>query len=538
MNEITRIHIAKVPYDIEINAKKDIERYIKALEAYADDEELLQDIEIRITELLAERGVLSGGIIVSTDVAVIREQLGEPKDFMSEGDIAIGPGVELSGATTRRLYRNIDSAVFGGVLSGIASFFQVNPLWVRIVFIILLLGSFGTVLLLYGVLWIAIPPARTAAEKLQMNGRPVTLSSIRELNEDEPNLARQYERASTARRTIMILVGICALTASIGVLLLTIFTALNLLQLDPLRGVQADVEWAYVSAYILAILAGVLLATLFVVGAYSAFTRKITKRLMIGAVAIIAMGLISFGTAAGLVWYQSWQSNDQIQRNIKERFVELPDNFSAITTLTVDTAPSTVTAVSASVEYIVDPTPRIVLQSLPGMGKPSISIDGTNATISYRPTVVSSSWPQMQPVVKIYGPALESLVVTKGIVAYSANSQSMKIETRGQESSVVLRSGIFGKLTVKASDQSSVSADYVTVEVAELDVRTGANVALGNVRTLAVAHSEACPAGSVAVVTVHSISAAMMQYNGTMITSKTHVTNCGSVRIGDIYNES
>lgn len=84
MNEITRIHLAKVPYDIEVGAKKDLEGYLKVLELYASDEELLNDIEIRITELLAERGVSEGGVITKKDVAAVRKKLGEPEDFADE----------------------------------------------------------------------------------------------------------------------------------------------------------------------------------------------------------------------------------------------------------------------------------------------------------------------------------------------------------------------------------------------------------------------------------------------------------------------
>ena len=52
MNEITRIHIAKTAYDIEIAAKKQLEKYIKSLETYTQDSDVLTDIEIRMTELL------------------------------------------------------------------------------------------------------------------------------------------------------------------------------------------------------------------------------------------------------------------------------------------------------------------------------------------------------------------------------------------------------------------------------------------------------------------------------------------------------
>lgn len=84
MKEITRIHIAKQAYDIEIGAKKGLEKYMKRLEQYAGDEDILEDIEIRITELLNENSVKPGGVITEKDVSSLRKTLGEPEDFASD----------------------------------------------------------------------------------------------------------------------------------------------------------------------------------------------------------------------------------------------------------------------------------------------------------------------------------------------------------------------------------------------------------------------------------------------------------------------
>jgi len=192
MKEITRIHIAKTSYDIEIGAKKELEKYITKLELYADDPNLLEDIEIRLTEILSDRGIEKDGVITAEDVTAIREQLGDPKEFMGEGDIAVGPETfDDDNKPPHRLYRDTGSPLLGGVLSGIAKYFGVNPLWTRLGFVVLLLLSWGTVIVVYLVLWIVVPPAKTAAEKLELAGKPVTLASIREVSErvDLPNNA-------------------------------------------------------------------------------------------------------------------------------------------------------------------------------------------------------------------------------------------------------------------------------------------------------------------------------------------------------------
>lgn len=145
MKEITRIHIAKISYDIEIFAKKDLEHYLHTLESYGSDDEIINDIEIRMTELLEERGIKKDGVITKKDVDALREQLGEPSEIMGEGDVALGESAIESSA--KKLFRDTDSPVLGGVLSGIAYFFGISPVWTRILFIILALASFGTAFL-------------------------------------------------------------------------------------------------------------------------------------------------------------------------------------------------------------------------------------------------------------------------------------------------------------------------------------------------------------------------------------------------------
>lgn len=120
MKEITRVHIAKQPYDIEVEAKKDLEKYMKKLELYAGDEEILADIEIRITELLAEAGVEKGGVITSAEVASVRERLGEPEEFASENQAVVED--EPAQRPMKRLFRDMDGALLGGVLKGVAHF--------------------------------------------------------------------------------------------------------------------------------------------------------------------------------------------------------------------------------------------------------------------------------------------------------------------------------------------------------------------------------------------------------------------------------
>jgi len=528
MKEITRIHIAKIPYDIEIAAKKDIEKYIKDLEIYADDNELLQDIEIRITELLADRGVIANGVIAIDDVVSIREQLGEPRDFMGE-DKQINHIIELSDNNVeRKLYRNKDNAVLGGVLSGFASYFQVNSLWLRLIFIAILLFSGGTVLFVYLLLWVVIPPAKTAAEKLQMCGKPVNLDSIRELNESGQSLVQERERASAVRRIVMLVIGVFALGASIATLIFTIFVAFGISYYDVFGGIIPGTQWAFVIAYIFAIIAGVLLSTLFAVSAYIAFTLNINKRIIISIAAIVIAGLVSFGTAVGLVSYQSIRVDSKVQRSTKDSTISVPAGFSAIKKITVDVK-------SVHIKYIVDNNSRIEFRSLPDDEQPNISISGDNLNVKLISNQ-SARWPQLQPILTIYGPKVDSIIIKQGDVAYSTSKQDVNIEIIGSNSSIDLTDGTFSKITVDARDNSTVTASKSTVEAAVVTSQTGSNVTLGTVKSLSITQPEACPVDSNATVNVQNVNSGTMQYNGNSMSTKSYIANCGSVIFGEINN--
>jgi phage shock protein PspC (stress-responsive transcriptional regulator) len=304
MKEVTRIHIAKTSYDVEIAAKKDLEAYLKALEAYSHDTDLVEDVEIRMTEILAERGVKKDHVISGADVKALKAQLGEPQEFKADGEDVDEPmesEIPMNG-TGRKLYRDTDHAVLGGVLSGIAAFFGVNPALIRIIFILLLLASFGTALLVYVLLWAVVPPARTAADRLQMAGKPVTIASIREVNETiEPRATKMDENT---KRTLQNIAGIICVMGAAGTAFFTAMVGFAVF-FNRYRAFTQNIAESHMltAALVFAIAAGLLLASLFGVLAYAAFARKMTKRVITSICIIICVGLLSFFTAVGLTQY-------------------------------------------------------------------------------------------------------------------------------------------------------------------------------------------------------------------------------------------
>ena len=86
--------------------------------------------------------------------------------------------------TTKRLYRDPDNRVLGGVCGGLGAYFNNDPLLFRILFIIIFFGM-GSGLIIYLILWIAIPEARTTAQKLEMRGEPITIENIKKAVREE-----------------------------------------------------------------------------------------------------------------------------------------------------------------------------------------------------------------------------------------------------------------------------------------------------------------------------------------------------------------
>ena len=538
MKEITRIHIAKIAYEIEIDAKKVLEKYLKSLEAYANDAELLNDIEIRITELLAERGVAKNGVIAMADIEAIEKQLGEPRDFMDGDDVPASASEALSDEPVRKLYRNTDNAVLGGVLSGIASFFKIDPLWLRISAVLLFFATSGVALLVYIALCLVIPPARTAAEKLRMSGQPVTLASLREMGDDSQARELSQRRAQTLRHIITRSLGVLCVLAALGALGVTVAVGFHAL----FSGANLfDAAYNIVS-FSLAVAAGVLLALLFTLAAYCAFTQKITKRLLVTGAIIIALGLASAGASAGTVWYYSRHAQEAAMRDIKTTTTTLPVDFSAVKTLKIN-APGVMTQYRVSTD-----APKMTFVALPNSSA-KYALDNTTAVIS-----VTSNANQneryvygVSPTLTIYGPALDDLELENGAATYDTNNQAAlnvhvlrdASQSFAGDELVAITGGVIDRLTIvnESSVWATIAADGASVRNVDAKLRTGGTLRLGKIENLTVEYPEVCPSGrQTPSVKAAAIKAPTMIVNQKTVPAQPMIEACGGVQIGTANN--
>ncbi|MFT4533294.1 MAG: phage shock protein PspC (stress-responsive transcriptional regulator) [Saprospiraceae bacterium] len=199
MNNITTVNLGGYPFTIDENAHKALELYLETIEAHFSDsegcDEILDDIEARIAELFSD--FLQGKSIVTLkEYDAMVKVMGKPEDFGAESldeDMEVPKtsskktrkGKYSHIKTGKRLFRDPDEKVIGGVCSGVAAYFGVaDPLWIRLGFIALVFIG-GISVLLYPILWAIVPPAKTAGDKLKMKGEPATVSNIAKTVEEE-----------------------------------------------------------------------------------------------------------------------------------------------------------------------------------------------------------------------------------------------------------------------------------------------------------------------------------------------------------------
>jgi phage shock protein PspC (stress-responsive transcriptional regulator) len=202
MNKTISIHIQGFAFLLEEQAYELLHKYLNdlatVLKHELGKEEILQDIELRIVELLQQK-LVKDMVIQQDQIQRIIQLLGTPEDFGAEGVSSEDPKVEkMQAASTaqKRFFRDTDSAILGGVASGVAAYFNLDVVLVRVGFVLFTM-AFGSGIPLYLLLWIVTPRAKTASDKLQMKGVPVNVESIKsEFKETAERLEKKTKKWS------------------------------------------------------------------------------------------------------------------------------------------------------------------------------------------------------------------------------------------------------------------------------------------------------------------------------------------------------
>lgn len=182
MNKLIQVNIGGIVFQIDEQAYKKLDAYLTSIKRkYAnstDGDEIVKDIESRIAEIFTEKFRGTNAAIMENDVDEIISIMGKPEDFETESSEQKSSAHQSEDVhRASKFYRDKEHNVLGGVCAGFAAKFGIDALWIRLAFLVIFFFA-GTGLLLYIILWIIIPEAKTTAEKLEMHGKKVNIDNI------------------------------------------------------------------------------------------------------------------------------------------------------------------------------------------------------------------------------------------------------------------------------------------------------------------------------------------------------------------------
>ncbi len=320
MKEVKHCSISGIAFTMEVDAYATLEHYLnKIKEAYnssADGDEIVSDIEARIAELIlttqaAER------VVEMPLVLNIIAQMGTVEDITDKEGEGQEEPKQNEPRIPRRLYRDIENGKLGGVCSGIARYFGIDAVWIRLsIFSPLVISSIGWIpfmgwlspianlfavfVICYIVLWFAIPAARTARQKLEQDAEPITAQSIgdktAEIRNDDLDA-----RTKPLLSEIMLRLGqvtlfvLKVLAVVVGIALLLAICALIIGGFAIVMTMNSSILWVPVMGVLVALMLVLLLT--YVVFCFIA-SRKPSAKVLWGGVIAWIISIIALGATA------------------------------------------------------------------------------------------------------------------------------------------------------------------------------------------------------------------------------------------------
>jgi len=208
MNKVLHVNIGGYPFTFNDDAYDYLNQYLDSLHQHFLDsegyEDIMDDIESRLAELFKEN-LGQRPIVTIADINVAISIMGRPEDFGADpleeqsrsdnqkSDSQYGHTIR----TGKRLFRDPDQKIVGGVCSGIAAYLGItDPIWIRLIWATFVIFG-GVGFLLYVLLWALVPEAKTTADRLAMKGEPINIDSISRLVKDGlKDIENEFENIS------------------------------------------------------------------------------------------------------------------------------------------------------------------------------------------------------------------------------------------------------------------------------------------------------------------------------------------------------
>ncbi len=212
MKTTIKINLSGQIFTLDEDAYQVLKDYLDSISSrFRDTEEgieIIEDIESRMAELFLEKISVKKQVITIDDVKAIIDVMGQPEEILDEEVTTEGQSSSAytNGKKSRKFYRDPDNTAIGGVCSGLAAYFGIEIWLMRLLWVIFFFATGGGLMfILYIVLWIAVPKANTAAEKLEMRGEKVNVSNIEKTVKEEyetvkENVKEGYQKVKDSKQ--------------------------------------------------------------------------------------------------------------------------------------------------------------------------------------------------------------------------------------------------------------------------------------------------------------------------------------------------
>jgi len=191
MKKTITITLNSILFNIEEDAYNKLNKYLESIKEHygsPDREEILADIESSISKKFSTKINSKKESINLKNVEEVIKILGTIDEFTAEEK------TDKPKTKQKRLYRNPDDSIIGGVSSGIATYFGLDPILIRLIFLLSLIFK-GVGFFIYVIFWIILPKADTNAQKLEMKGKPVNLKKIEQAVKEKSKKIKKESQA-------------------------------------------------------------------------------------------------------------------------------------------------------------------------------------------------------------------------------------------------------------------------------------------------------------------------------------------------------
>jgi phage shock protein PspC (stress-responsive transcriptional regulator) len=246
MQKTLSVNISGQSFFIDEEAHQRLSNYLTKLEKWFGSkeggQEIISDIESRLAEVFAQKINPASGVITLAMVDEAITAMGQPEQFEEnasepQSENKTSQQEPFLHKTSKKLYRDVENHVFGGVCAGLAAYLNIDIVLVRIVVALIALGSAGSGFVIYLILWAVVDPAITTAQKLEMRGENINIQNIEKTIRDEevkkgfasnsgPDTCQQGKnfldkmnpRDRTLAIIVLIVIGILLMSRFIGVI--------------------------------------------------------------------------------------------------------------------------------------------------------------------------------------------------------------------------------------------------------------------------------------------------------------------------------